>query len=75
MKIFIFEYLDQVSDNWHGGGGLTVIAKDKAQVTEMVNADKDIVIGEEEWEDVKVYDLADEHAEPKIFVFPDAGCC
>jgi len=28
MKIFVFNYIEKVSDNYHDGGGLVIIAKD-----------------------------------------------
>lgn len=74
MKIFIFESLSTVSPNYHSEGGLAVVAKDKKQVEELIEKQQYIEIDDEEWQDVLIYELK-EDAEPKVFVFPDAGCC
>jgi hypothetical protein len=74
MKLFIFESMLQVSDNYHSGGGLVVIAKDEEHVKELIKFDENITIYDNDWKFVKVYDLKN-NEEPKIFVFPDAGCC
>jgi len=74
MKIFIFENLNQVSERYHPEGGLAVIAKDKDQVYQLIASDKCIEVTDDEWQKVWIYDLAGD-VEPRIFVFPDAGCC
>lgn len=74
MKMFVFEYIDQVSPNYHPEGGLMIVAKDKEQLEELIKAEGDIEITNEEWEKVIIYKLANEE-EPRVFVFPDAGCC
>lgn len=74
MKMFVFQYLNQVSDNYHPEGGLAVIAKDKEHVKELIKNEEYIEITYNEWDDVITYDLAGD-VEPRIFVFPDAGCC
>ena len=74
MKMFVFEYIDQVSPNYHPEGGLMVIAKDKEQVEELIKEVGDIEIANEEWEKVITYELKNDE-QPKVFVFPDAGCC
>ena len=74
MKMFVFEYNGQVSENYHAGGGLMVIAKDKDHVNELIKKEEYIEIKDSEWEDVIVYDLKNDE-EPRVFVFPDAGCC
>lgn len=74
MKMFIFEYLNQVSPNYHPEGGLVVIAKDKEQVIELIKKYGNIEITKEEWEEVIIYELK-HNEEPRVFVFPDAGCC
>lgn len=72
--MFVFTRIDQVSDNYHAEGGLMIVANNQEHAKEMIKEEKDIEITNEEWEDVKVYDLAGDY-KPRIFVFPDAGCC
>ena len=74
MKMFVFEYIDQVSPNYHPEGGLMVIAKDKEQVEELIKEVGDIEITNKEWEKVITYELKNDE-QPKVSVFPDAGCC
>jgi hypothetical protein len=74
MKMFIFEYIDQVSSNYHTAGGLAIIANDEDHVKDLIKNDPSIEITNEEWKRVIVYELKNEET-PKIFVFPDAGCC
>jgi hypothetical protein len=72
--MFVFQYNAQVSENYHSGGGLMVIAKDEEHVKELFENEKYIKIEDDEWNSVVVYELKNDE-EPKIFVFPDAGCC
>lgn len=44
MKVFVFEYINQVSPNYHSEGGLMVIAKDKEQVIQLIEDYGDIEI-------------------------------
>lgn len=74
MKIFIFERLDKVSYNYHEEGGLAVVAEDVDQVKELIEKEGNIKITEEEWKNVITYELMD-NEKPRVFVFPDAGCC
>ena len=74
MKMFIFEDVNQVSDNYHSEGGLAVVAKDKEHVYQLIEEYGDIEITEDEWQKAWFYELVD-NADPRVFVFPDAGCC
>jgi len=74
MKMFVFEYISKVSDRYHPEGGLVIVAKDKEQVIELIEEYGIIEITEEEWKDVIIYELKN-NEKPRIFAFPDAGCC
>jgi hypothetical protein len=74
MKIFIFERIAQVTDNWHPEGGLVIIAKDIEHAKEIISGDECISITDEEWDGAESFELA-EDVEPKFWVMPDAGCC
>lgn len=39
MKIFVWEILDEVSDNYHCGGGLMVVAQDEKRAKELIEAE------------------------------------
>lgn len=72
MYIFVWEWIENLTDNYHSGGGLTVVAEnlDRAKVI----ACKEGVSFSKKDSDPVAYALADTHEE-KVFVFPDAGCC
>ena len=87
MKLFLFEYLRQVSTRWHPEGGLVIIARDKQHAVALIEQENEkyktppslvtgptIVTDDDDWADVIVYEFKGE-PQPKIFVFPDAGCC
>lgn len=74
MKIFLFQRIKQVSYNYHPEGGLAIVAKDKEHALKLIEQDEYINISKEEWNEVIVYNLSDDE-EPRVFVFPDAGCC
>ena len=74
MKIYIFEYINQLTNSYHTEGGLVVIAKDKRRAKQIIAMDDFIDISEDEWKKVKVMELAKDYKEECI-IFPDAGCC
>jgi hypothetical protein len=75
MKIFIIENIrGQLTNRYHDGGGLAVIAKDLEQAKEIIKVDKDILPIEEDWNNAIVYELKDCEV-ATYYVFPDAGCC
>lgn len=73
MNIYIFEYENDITDNWHNGGGLAIVAKDTEQAQGLMdkerNREKKL-----DFEKAIIYPLKGKH-EPRIFIFPDAGCC
>jgi len=75
MKMFIFEDVSDLTYNYHSGGGLVVVARDKDHALELISTDSNIVIKEEHWSSVIVYNLLGQKIEPKMYIFPDAGCC
>lgn len=71
MKVFVFEGLKKVSTSYHEGGGAIVIAKDRDHVLEITKNSTVII----EWDKLTFeYDLKGK-VDPKVIVFPDAGCC
>jgi len=74
MKVFIFEVIDKVSGSYHEGGGLVIVANDIEHAKELISADSQIAVTEEEWSKVEYYELT-EKVEPKFWTMPDAGCC
>ncbi len=74
MKIFIWEYAGKVSNNYHSGGGLVVIANDIAEANELINADGNIDLTNSEFTNRLEFEVISETTS-KVIVFPDAGCC
>lgn len=68
MKLFIFEYVDALTQSYHDGGGLVVVAKDLESAKLLQPAIKDT-------EPTIVYDLPAKYKEEASYVFPDTGCC
>lgn len=81
MKIFVLEAID-LTTSYHSSGGLVVVAKDIEQAKALVATYKPTgyapslnVVTDEEWAAADVYELRGSKHEPKVRVFPDAGCC
>ncbi len=74
MKIYVFEYLDQVSDSYHSSGGAVIVARDLRHAKKLVADTPYLEIYENDWKNAMVYELAS-NVEPRVFIFPDAGCC
>lgn len=72
MKVFIWQYVDQCSENYHSEGGVVVLAEDEAYARRMANAVDGCSIKDTEMPDY-VRDVAG--CEGRAFIFPDAGCC
>lgn len=74
MKVFVFEYIDKVSEEYHEGGGLLIVAKTEERAKELINAEEYVNVTAKEWTEVVVIDAMPD-AEERLIVFPDAGCC
>lgn len=73
MKIYILNYVDTLTYNYHCGGGLAVIAESIEDAKNVVSTDPYIKVRNEEWETAEAYDIV--ATEKRYWVFPDAGCC
>lgn len=71
MKVFVWERVDHVTDNWHTEGGPVVFAETEERARELANAQSGCELKPEEAPD-GVRDVAG--GEEKIFIMPDAGC-
>ena len=72
MKIFIWDRVNQCSDNYHPEGGVAVIAESLQRAVEIANQLNGCNIQKNEMPD-DVYEIKSD--EEKVFIFPDAGCC
>ncbi len=75
MKLFLFENLEHVSDNYHDAGGAVVIAPDKKQAEKLIYHTDNLQVTPEEWDHVAEFELSGNTYIPEVIVFPDAGCC
>jgi hypothetical protein len=76
MKIFVFNYIAELTDRYHSGGGMAIIAKDISSAKEYILGYPDITPPtDDDWDEVDAFDLVDPNAKPCLWVFPDAGCC
>ncbi len=73
MKIFVWERLEQATDNWHPEGGVMVVAETVEHAKDLAQK-QGVTFGNQYDTEVIEYELVGIHEE-KVFVFPDAGCC
>lgn len=87
MKVFIWDYVANLTNAYHSSGGLVVVAAslDDARVlikNATIDNDNDVPYSQRIDDDCKAlteppartYDTT-EDAAPEVFVFPNAGCC
>lgn len=79
MNVYVWQRLGRVSNSYHASGGLTVVAKDLDQAMALANAQPGCVLKADDTPDlvlpVAVRKIASANLAPRVFVFPDAGCC
>lgn len=83
MKLYIYNYLYNLTDNYHDGGGAVVITDRDPQVVLQEHRlrersdyyNKRDEEAQVDFEDVTPVVLEVDASEERVFVFPDAGCC
>lgn len=70
MKVFVWESISKLTDNYHCGGGLVIFAETEERATEIANTHGVDLEGETP-NDVRVVEGGTE----MIYIMPDAGCC
>lgn len=73
MKVFVWNYISELTINYHSDGGLVVVAEslsDAIKAAEKLG----VVFGVDEREPTNTYETGSQH-EPEVFIFPNAGCC
>lgn len=73
MKIFIWERISNVTDSYHDGGGLTVIAPSLQEARDLINKELPEDCGALTTDPDHEFTVDSE--ESKVIVFPDSGCC
>ena len=74
VKLYLFERVEELTERYHSGGGLVVIATSAEHAKELIATDEHIQLTDEEWISVVEYAVSDASV-PVFYVFPDAGCC
>ena len=77
--MFVWQFVDNITEEWHRGGGVLVIAENEGRARAMIATASEEGHAREGGPDYmgespKVYLLADDWGET-ITIFPDAGCC
>jgi len=76
MKIFILTNVGQLTNNWHSGGGLVIVAENLEAAKELIKNEEEIKITDDEWNGTINYDLNNHSSNIGCYyIFPDAGCC
>lgn len=74
MRMFVWKYVSELTNNYHNGGGLLVVAPDLFSARVWLKTRDDIPVDCEAYE--KAPDIERECEGPEIVVvFQDAGCC
>jgi len=71
MKVFVWDYIGSLTDNYHSGGGLIVFAEDEVRARELATAEGVTFSHGDDPADVRVVEGGSE----AVYVMPDAGCC
>lgn len=71
-KLYIYEYVDDVSNNYHSGGGLVIITS--GNPSDVWRAERRNPDREDLGEPDRIIDVADTEADA-VYPFQDAGCC
>jgi hypothetical protein len=72
-KMFVWQYVEGLTNNYHDGGGTLVIADDLGSARELLK--KEVPQGSSVFKDDPSYMAPVMSEEDKVFIFPDAGCC
>ena len=84
MNVYIFQDVEQISDREHASGGLVVVARDRDDINYLIvganfrgldnsSDSTHIDLTEEDWDNVVFYKC--DTCKPRLFIFPNAGCC
>lgn len=76
MMVFVWERLSCASRNWHAEGGIVVFAADLEEAHRLLQADPDVPTESDVYTtEPTVSTTLSEPSKPRVFIFPDAGCC
>lgn len=73
MKIWLFIEPQRVTNSYHSGGSVMVIAETRGQVENLLRH-TEVELSEDDWENVNTYPTH-AYVPAQVFIFPDSGCC
>lgn len=73
-RIYIFDYVNGITEQYHDGGGLAIVTKTGDPVKVFRDANPELEPDFNNAEDPVSYTVPDNIGE-RIFVFSDTGCC
>ena len=71
MKVFVWESISKLTDNYHSGGGLIVFAENEERAKELAIEQGVMFDATELPNDVRIV----EGGEEAVYIMQDAGCC
>ena len=74
-KMFVWEYVGGLTNNWHDGGGTVVIADNLEVARQLLKGTPGVSEGSEVFTQEPSYMASVVADEDKVFIFQDAGCC
>jgi hypothetical protein len=74
MKLFIWKRVNELTDRYHDNGGCAIVAESLESARELFRkAEPELNCGLLHKE--PDFESEVSAAEPRLFIFPDAGCC
>lgn len=73
MNVYIWNEVEQCSDNYHSKGGVVVISESESEARSLANSKDGCNIAQNELPDEVI--ACDSATSKKVFIFPNAGCC
>ena len=71
MKVFVWDYIDLLTNSYHSSGGLIVFAENVERAMELATMQGVTFSNSDSLVDVRIVDGGEE----KVYIMPDAGCC
>ena len=74
MNMYVWEDIQELTDNYHSDGGLVVLASSEARARELA-IERGVKFGQNDVPDVYPLCACSATEEERVYLFPDAGCC
>ena len=73
--MYVWESVNELTNNWHDGGGLVIISNDLENARELLRQSIPLNKKCQALEIDPDYTASVVAEKDEIFIFPDAGCC